>query len=40
MLAHAMALVLSGLAISSGMPALSKASAVFTQWFPVDSHTA
>ena len=40
MLAHAMALVLIGLASSSGMPAFSKASAVFTQWFPVDSHTA
>ena len=39
-LTQAMALILNGLASISGMPALSKTSAVFIQWLPVDSHTA
>ena len=39
MLGHAIALILNGLASCSGMLAFSKASAVFIQWFPMDSHT-
>ena len=40
MLADEIALILNGLASISGIPADSNASAVFIQWFPVDSQTA